>query len=176
MPGPKKITLPDEPNREYVEVVAETARVKVGNEFVGNVRRGDRLPGVQERLINLSGEYRLTPQWSFGANLRAYSGQYLAGDENNADRYGALPGYGVVSLDLHYRPSRALAFFASVDNLFDRRYVNGGLLSTNVFDTPGRLIDTTGPGTPTLFVAPGAPRSFLLGVSYAFGGAAADDD
>lgn len=44
MPGPKKITLPDEPNREYVEVVAETAKVKVGNEFVGNVRRGDRLP------------------------------------------------------------------------------------------------------------------------------------
>lgn len=140
------------------------------------VRRGDRLPGVPERLLNLSGEYRLTSRWSFGANLRAYSGQFVVGDENNADRHGALPGYGVVALDLHYRPSRALAFFASVDNLFDRRYVNGGLLSTNVFDTPNRLIDTTGPGTPTLFVAPGAPRSFLLGVSYAFGGAAADDD
>ena len=43
-PGPKKITLPDEPNREYVEVVAETAKVKIGNEVVGNVQRGDRLP------------------------------------------------------------------------------------------------------------------------------------
>jgi len=140
------------------------------------VRRGDRLPGVPERLLNLSGEYRFSSHWSFGANLRAYSGQYAVGDENNSDRHGAMPGYGVVSLDLHYRPSRALSFFASVDNLFDRRYVNGGLLSTNVFDRPDRLIDTTGPGTPTLFVSPGAPRSFLLGVSYAFGGARAGDD
>jgi outer membrane receptor protein involved in Fe transport len=140
------------------------------------VRRGDRLPGVPERLLNLSGEYRFTSRWSFGANLRAYSGQYAVGDENNSDRHGAMPGYGVVSLDLHYRPSRSLSFFASVDNLFDRRYVNGGLLSTNVFDRPDRLIDTTGPGTPTLFVSPGAPRSFLLGVSYAFGGARARDD
>lgn len=56
------------------------------------------------------------------------------------------------------------------------RYVNGGQLSTNVFAMPGRLLDTRGPGTPTLFVSPGAPRMFLLGVSYAFGGAAAADD
>ena len=140
------------------------------------VSRGDRLPGVPGRLFNLSGEYRLTSHWSFGANLRAYSGQYAVGDENNADRHGALPGYGVVSLDLHYRPNHALGFFASVDNLFDRHYVNGGQLSTNVFDTPSRLLDSHGPGTPTLFVSPGAPRTFLLGVSYAFGGAAAADD
>lgn len=139
------------------------------------VHRGDRLPGVPHGLFNLSGEYRLTSQWSFGANLRAYTGQYAVGDENNQDRHGALPGYAVVALDLHYRPSRRLAFFASVDNLFDRRYVSAGQLSTNVFDTPNRLIDTTGPGSPTLFVSPGAPRALLLGLSYAFGGAAADD-
>jgi hypothetical protein len=42
-------------------------------------------------------------------------------------------------------------------------------LSDNVFDTPNRLIDTSGPGTSTLFVAPGAPRGWFVGMSYRFG-------
>ncbi|HUW54161.1 MAG TPA: TonB-dependent receptor [Rhodanobacter sp.] len=139
-----------------------------------HIRRGDRIPGVPHDLFNFSSEYRLTDRWSFGGNVRAYSGQYAVGDENNRDRHGMLPGYAVVALDLHYRPTRRLAFFARIDNAFDRRYDNGGLLSDNVFDTPNRLVDLTGPGTPTLFVAPGTPRAYLVGLSYSFGGAGGD--
>ncbi|MHB1274002.1 MAG: TonB-dependent receptor [Rhodanobacter sp.] len=139
-----------------------------------HIRSGDRIPGVPHDLFNFSGEYRLTDRWSFGGNVRAYSGQYAVGDENNRDRHGMLPGYAVVALDLHYRPTRRLAFFARIDNAFDRSYDNGGLLSDNVFDTPNRLVDLTGPGTPTLFVAPGTPRAYLVGLSYSFGGAGDD--
>ena len=132
------------------------------------VRKGDRMPGVPRNVFTLAAEYQMTPRWSFGGNLRAYSGQYAVGDENNQDIHGQLPGYAVVDLDLHYRPTSRLAFFARIGNLFGRGYFVCGQLSDNVFDTPQRLIDSTGPGTSTLFVAPGAPRSWFVGVRYEF--------
>lgn len=140
------------------------------------VRPGDHLPGVPSRMGNASMEYHFDARWSAGANLRAYGPQYAVGDENNRDRHGRIAGYAVADLDLHYRPGPRLSFFARIDNLFDRRYAISGQLSRNVFDTPGRLLDLTGPGRSTLFVSPGAPRSVMVGVHYAFGAAAAKAD
>jgi len=45
-----------------------------------------------------------------------------------------------------------------------------GQLSDNVFDTPGRLIDTTGSGTSMLFVASGAARGGFVGLRHDFAG------
>lgn len=133
------------------------------------VRRGDRMPGVPRGMAALSGEYHPTPQWSLGGKLRACSSQYAAGDENNRDRHGPLPGYALLDLDLHWHPAPRLTLFAQVQNVFDRRYFISGQLGDNVFDTPRRLIDTGGPGTPTLFVAPGAPRAWFAGARIEFG-------
>lgn len=133
------------------------------------VRRGDRIPGIPRNLVTLAAEYHVTPRWSFGGNLRAYSNQYAVGDENNLDAHGPLPGHAVVDLDLHYRATRALSLSAKIGNVFNRHYFANGQLSNNVFDTPNRLIDTTGPGSPALFVMPGAPRAYFVGVHYAFG-------
>ena len=64
-------------------------------------RRQRRHPGASRRpparraarsCSTCAGEYRLDRQWSFGANLRAYTGQYAVGDENNRDRHGAVAG------------------------------------------------------------------------------------
>jgi iron complex outermembrane receptor protein len=130
------------------------------------VRAGSTLPGVPRELVNLSAEYHLSGRWSFGGNLLAYAGQYAVGDENNRDRHGPLPGYAVLGLDLHYQASRQLALFARIDNAFDRRYQVSGQLGSNVFDNPQRLVDLTGAGTSTLYVAPGAPRAYFVGLSY----------
>lgn len=135
------------------------------------VNSGDRIPGVPRNLFNLAAEYHVTSQWSFGGNLRAYSSQYATGDENNQDVHGPVPGYALLDLDVHYQPSPRLSFFAQVTNVFNRHYFIGGGLSDNVFDTPNRLIDTTGPGTSTLFIVPGAPRGYFIGVTYQFAGA-----
>jgi outer membrane receptor protein involved in Fe transport len=135
------------------------------------VREGDRMPGIPRRALTLAAEYRFTPEWSIGGNLRAYSGRYAVGDENNRDVHGPVPGYAVVDLDLHYRPTPRLSFFAKVENLFDRHYFASGQLSDNVFDTPGRLIDSESPGTSTLFAAPGPPRGWFVGLRYDFAGA-----
>lgn len=135
-----------------------------------HVRSGDRIPGIPRNMFTLAAEYHVMPQWSFGGNIRAYSSQYATGDENNRDRHGPVPGHAVVDLDLHYQPLPRLAFFAQVTNVFNRRYFAGGQLADNVFDTPNRLVDTSGPGTSTLFVAPGAPRGWFVGMSYRFDG------
>jgi outer membrane receptor protein involved in Fe transport len=139
------------------------------------VRKGDRMPGIPRHALTLAAEYAFAPGWSFGGNLRAYSARYAAGDENNRDVHGQVPGYTVADLDLHYRPTPRLSFFARVENLFDRRYFASGQLSDNVFDAPGRLIDSDGPGTSTLFVAPGAPRGWFVGLRYDFAGAGHQD-
>ena len=136
-----------------------------------HVRKGDRLPGVPRNVLTFAGEYHVSDAWSFGGNVRAYSSQYAVGDENNQDSHGAVPGYAILDLDLHYRPTRTLSFFAEISNVFDRRYFISGALSSNVFNTPDRLINISGPGASTLFVAPGAPRGYFVGMRYDFGAA-----
>lgn len=140
-----------------------------GADGVIRVASGDRIPGIPRNLVTLAGEFRISRQWSFGGNLRAYSNQYAVGDENNRDKHGPVAGYAVVDFDLHYQPTRALSLFARVDNVFNRHYFAAGQLSRNVFDTPNRLLDTTGPGTSALFVVPGSPRAWFVGVRYEFG-------
>ncbi|HEV7122459.1 MAG TPA: TonB-dependent receptor [Rhodanobacter sp.] len=135
------------------------------------VHGGGRMPGVPRNVFTFAGEYHRSNAWSFGGNMRACSNQYAVGDENNRDRHGAVPGYVVLDLDLHCQPTPALSFFAEISNVFNRHYFLNGALSKNVFNTPNHLIDTDGPGTSTLFVAPGAPRGYLVGLRYNFGGA-----
>lgn len=134
-----------------------------------HVRKGDHIPGVPRNVFTLASEYHFTDAWSFGGNVRAYSGQYAVGDENNQDSHGMVPGYVILDLDLHYQATQALSFFAEIDNVFNHSYFISGALSNNVFDTSNRLINTSGPGTSTLFVAPGAPRSYFIGLRYSFG-------
>lgn len=139
-----------------------------------HVRRGDRVPGIPRWMFNLAAEYRLTPRWSIGGNLRAYASQYAVGDENNQDRHGPIPGYAVIDLDLRWQVTAKLALSAQVQNALDRNYFISGQLSSNIFDTSDRLVDTTGPGTPTLFVSSGAPRGYFVSLSYRFAGGQED--
>ena len=83
---------------------------------------------MPRQLLNFSGEYQLDAPWSVSGNLRASSGQFAVGDENNRDRHGALGGYAVLALDVHYQATRRLALFARVDNALDRRYAISGQL------------------------------------------------
>lgn len=133
------------------------------------VRPGDRLPGIPAQQLKLDAAYRLDRRWSLGADLRAFSHRHAIGDENNRDRHGPIPGYAVLDLDLRYRPTHRLTLSLHVDNALDRRYASNGLLSDNVFDTPSRAVDLHGPGTPALFVAPGAPRGVFIALAYDWG-------
>ena len=134
------------------------------------VQPGDRMPGIPLHSAKLRIDWEAAPGLTIGASVIAASSQYARGDENNADAGGRVPGYAVVHLDAEYRVTRTVTLFAQVDNLFDRRYANFGLLGANVFTGPDR---TFGPAQGIAavneqFRALGAPRGIWAGVRVSF--------
>jgi iron complex outermembrane receptor protein len=137
------------------------------------VNAGNRIPGIPQHTLKLRFDYDITEEWSAGSNLVFVSAVFARGDENNQDRNGKIPGYAQLNLDTRYRVNGALEIFARVNNVFDRRYANFGVVGENFFIGPGR---TFGPAAgldpqPEQFRAPGAPRGIWVGLRYAFGAA-----
>ena len=131
------------------------------------VSPGDRIPGIPTQLLKLGATWSPLPSLDIGAKLIAASSQYPRGDENNQDKNGPVPGYALVNLDLRYRFSPGWELFASINNLFDTRYQNFGILGVNFFRGPN---NTYAPALaqPEQFRAPGAPIGAWVGVRYAF--------
>jgi iron complex outermembrane receptor protein len=131
---------------------------------------GSRIPGIPADSFKLRADLDLPAGWSVGASLILASSQYAHGDENNRDAHGRVPGYAVLDLDARWHVTRAFEVFATVNNLFDRRYENFALLGANLFNGPDRSF---GPAlglapTPEQFRALGAPRGAWIAVRYAF--------
>lgn len=133
------------------------------------VRAGDRMPGVPRQSLKLSLDYAITAAFSLGAEFLAQSAQYAAGDENNRDALGMVPGFAVVNLNAGYNPAPGWSLFLNVDNLFDRRYTSFGQLGENVFSGPGKTFDAAHPSA-TQFRAVAAPRAVSIGFRYGFAG------
>jgi iron complex outermembrane receptor protein len=126
---------------------------------------GDRLPGIPEHRLKLGADYRLLPTWRIGATLNGVSHFYYVGDESN--QLAPIPGYFVVNLHSSYRPVPHLELFASVNNLFDRKYATWGILSDPTgIGAPGIPTAgvTNGPGVDTRFLSPAAPLEVFAGV------------
>ena len=131
------------------------------------VRKGDRIPSIPRHALKARAELQLTPPWSLAANLQLASKQYARGDENNLDASGRVPGYALLNLDTRYQVGPALQLFARVDNVFNRRYANFGVLGDNVFTGPGQGFDPANPRAEQ-FRGNGTPRGAWVGVHYAF--------
>jgi iron complex outermembrane receptor protein len=156
------------------------------------VSRGDRIPGIPRHSFKLSAGYDLTDAWSIGANLVAFSSQFVRGNENNQHRAGTFTddfgetrtflhagkaaGYAILNLHTHYRFARNWEVFARVDNVFDKEYFNGGALGENTFNAAGVFETNSEDWTRETFFAPGAPRAGWIGIRYTFGATKARDD
>jgi iron complex outermembrane recepter protein len=130
------------------------------------VQAGKRIPGIPVQTAKLRLDWDVTPGLAIGASLVAAAGQYANGDENNADRSGRVPGYFVMHLDAQYVMTPRVTLFAKIDNLFDRRYANFGLLGSNVFTGPDRSFGPAVGIAPVneQFRALGSPRGVFVGV------------
>ncbi len=142
-------------------------------------KQGDRIPSIPEHQLKLRGQYQATPDWSIGANLIAYSEQYVWGNENNehqaglcgnasacANGKGKVDAYYVVNLDTQYNIGKGWSAFAKATNIFDHDYdVSGRLLQTQ-FNSAG----VWGSESHQLGLVPGAPRAGWVGVRFEFGG------
>ena len=149
------------------------------------VQRGDRLPLVPRQQLKLFADLKLGAAWSLNADVTAMAGALARGNENGAHQAGGTyylgpgrsAGYAVLNLGGDWRPLRGLTLFAQVNNLLDRHYNTAAQLGATGFDAQGRFVAQPFPANangnrPLLrstFFAPGAPRSFWLGIRYAFG-------
>ena len=129
------------------------------------VQPGNKIPGIPRQTLRMRVDFEPSQAWSVGANLIVNTSVYSRGDENNQDVSGQVPGYTVVNLDGRYRVNKALEFFARVNNLFDRKYANFGILGENVFTGPNRSFDPDN-AVAESFRGLGAPRGAWVGGRY----------
>lgn len=132
-----------------------------------NIKSGDRIPGIPQSTVKLRLDYSATPKWKIGTNLVWRGGIYARGDENNSDTNGKLASYFTADLDTTYQVTKQLQVFATVSNLFNRRYQSFGVLGANAFTGPNQTFNGASPVNEQ-FVAPGAPRSVWIGLRYAW--------
>jgi iron complex outermembrane recepter protein len=129
------------------------------------IQPGDHLPGIPEHRVKLGAEYKIVPQWTLGASLNYVSSVYYVGDESN--QLAPIPGYAVVNLFTSVRPMPHLELFATIDNLFNRKYATWGILSDPTgIGAPGIPPTgvTNGPGVDNRFLSPAAPFEAFVGV------------
>jgi iron complex outermembrane receptor protein len=126
---------------------------------------GDRMPGIPKNRIKLGVDFKIIPQWTLGAELNYLSSFFYVGDESN--QLPSIPGYAIVNLHTSYKPFEHFEIFASVNNLFNRKYATWGILSdpTGV-DGPGIAPGSVsnGPGVDNRFLSPGAPAEVFGGI------------
>ncbi|HEX4242363.1 MAG TPA: TonB-dependent receptor [Steroidobacteraceae bacterium] len=146
-----------------------------------DVRPGDRIPLIPRHTGRLVLNYKLNDRFNVGGNVVAASGEFLHGNENNANQAGGtngegafiagsgwLPGYAVVNLQGSYHLNKRLELFAHLANLFDKRYATAGFLTSNSFNPNGSFIADPGGWSNENAVAPAAPRAIWVGARVRF--------
>lgn len=156
---------------------------KPGLEGTIRIAPGDRIPLTPDRILKAQADYDAGAGFTLGAAMRALSGSYARGNENNQHQAsgvnylgsGKTAGYAVVDLNAHYQATRRLGFFMQVANLLDRRYASAAQLGATGFNATGGFVarpyaavNGKYPLTYSTFYAPGAPRAVTLGARYAF--------
>ncbi|KDP89311.1 TonB-dependent receptor [Cupriavidus sp. SK-3] len=139
-----------------------------------NVRPGTRMAGVPLHSFKLGVDWRATETVTLGGSMIVSSSRPVAGNEDGAltaqdPRLASTAGFALFNLRASWQVDPRWQLYARVDNIFDRRYETYGQAGLSVF--PGGTLLQPGASVPAeRFVAPGAPRLFLVGVRYEWDG------
>lgn len=150
-------------NFGYVDAVYKSAFTTATGQHVVS---GNRIPGIPNKTLKLGASYAFSPSLSVGGSVILVGKQVAHGNESNTDPNGTVAGYGVVNLNLHYKPTKHLEISAYINNLFNKRYSTYGLSGiTSIYTL-----------TTQQFVTPAPPRAIWIGLTYSFGGKASGAD
>jgi outer membrane receptor protein involved in Fe transport len=132
------------------------------------VRPGTRIAGLPRWGAKAGADWQPAPDWSLGADAQWVDSRGVQGNEDgrlddgdDEPRPLRVPGHALLNLRAAWRAAPDVELLARVQNVLDRRYETHGALASTVFDAAGRF---TGDEADALFVAPGAPRSFFVGL------------
>jgi outer membrane receptor protein involved in Fe transport len=153
----------------YLQATYQAAGELFGGGRVVNIKSGDRIAGLPEHTIKLNADWHAAPKWMVGGTVIATSSLVTQGNEDGkvAETVSAnakVDGYFLLNLHANYEVTKGLDYFARLNNVFDRRYETYGLIANSMFNASGVAYDVGA----SRFVAPGAPRSILVGLHYRF--------
>jgi outer membrane receptor protein involved in Fe transport len=154
-----------------------------GTLFAGvrNVQVAPGMPiaGLPRHTVKLDLDWHASQAVTVGADVVAVSRMTSQGNEDGlrSDPVAGAPpdradlgvrGHATLNLHASWRNGKAWEIFGRVTNLFDRRYETWGAVGRDFFPG-GALVQphvAAGDAAQSLFVAPGAPRTVLLGVRF----------
>jgi outer membrane receptor protein involved in Fe transport len=118
-------------------------------------------------------DWQATNQLNLGAGVQYSSSIVTQGNEDgnigtedeSTAMDASIKGYTLLNLKASYKAQKGLTLFAKINNVLDTRYETYGMIGENNFAVDG---DETTAQTLSKFVAPGAPRSYLVGLRYQF--------
>jgi len=118
---------------------------------------GMRLPSVPADVFKATIGYELLPGWNVAFAARVSSGVYLRGDESNLNP--KTRPYAVFDLSSSYRVTERVELFATLRNLFDKKYETFGTFSPTS-DVP--IPEVPGAANPRS-LSPAPPFSVFAG-------------
>jgi outer membrane receptor protein involved in Fe transport len=127
---------------------------------------GDRIAGLPRQVLKLSGDWKVLPRVTLGADWLLAGAQTVAGNEGGSrPELGRLAGYGVLHARLRWQFTDRWQAYLRVHNVFDRRYATFAAGSVDLFPG-GAALPAGAEPAPARFIAPGAPRLAVAGVRY----------
>lgn len=145
-----------------------------GKLFAGDremtIESGMRLPGIPLHTFKLNMDWQATQQLSLGAGLQYRSSLRTQGNEDGlvADGEAAdasIKAHTLLNLKANYQLQKGLTLFGKINNVLDTRYETYGMIGMNNFALDGGSTNTQ---TVAKFIAPGATRTYMVGLRYQF--------
>ncbi|MCM0045447.1 MAG: TonB-dependent receptor [Burkholderiaceae bacterium] len=164
----------------YLDATYQANGSLFGGERDITIRPGTKIAGLPDHTLRLNADWRTTEKLTLGGSVLTTSSLVSQGNEDG--RVGAeedpsesiaasakVKGYTILNLHANYEAAKGLDYFARINNVLDTRFETYGLMAMSMFNADGSTIATAAQG-PTMnrFVAPGAPRNFMVGVRYRF--------
>lgn len=164
----------------YLHATYQDDGLLFGGERDVSVKPGDRIAGLPAHTLKLNADWRVAPKLVVGGTLMTTSSMVTQGNEdgligaetNDTTAVKAnVKGYTLLNMHANYEAQKGLDYFVRINNVLDRRFESYGMMAMNMFNQAGSPLDSGSSGiAPTVsrFVAPGAPRSFMVGMRYKF--------